>query len=84
MRQGDTDISTYFNQPRLLWNEFDTIGDMDLCDCDSTSKLLDQFEQHQLCTFLLGLNDIFFTTRTHLLLMDPLPSLNQSYSLLVQ
>ena len=34
--------------------------------------------------FLMGLNDSFSQVRTQALLMDPLPSLNKVYALLIQ
>ena len=34
--------------------------------------------------FLMGVNDTFFQVRIQVLLMDPLPSLNKVYALLIQ
>lgn len=38
----------------------------------------------QLTQFLMGLNDAYTGVRGHILMMKPLPSLNQSYAILLQ
>jgi hypothetical protein len=40
--------------------------------------------EDQVIQFLTGLGDQFFVVKTQVLLMDPLPSLNKVYSLVIQ
>lgn len=55
-----------------------------LCTC-TVNKKLDEFDQNlQLSQFLIGLNDSFTGIRGQILPMTHLPSLNQSYGMLLQ
>ena len=47
-------------------------------------SILELYSQERVLQFLMGLNDSFFTVRAQILLMDPLPSINKVFSLIIQ
>lgn len=55
-----------------------------LCTCAINEKLDELDVTPQLRQLLKGLNDTFISTRGQILMMQPLPTLNQSYATLLQ
>lgn len=53
------------------------------CTCGTSSKFV-QILQKQVLQFLLGLKDVFKIARGNILMMHPLPNLNQAYRLILQ
>ena len=47
-------------------------------------SILELFSQECVLQFLMGLNDSFFVVRAQILLMDPIPSVNKVFSLIIQ
>ena len=49
-------------------------------------KRIFEFQQQQVYQFLMGLtlNDSYSTVRSQILAMDPLPTVNKAYSLILQ
>ena len=72
-----------------MWDEFAAIGGLPRCDCSKCeceiNAKLDRYAQEQkIIQFLMGLNESYTSVRGNILMMTPLPSLSQIYSLLVQ
>ncbi|XP_074352874.1 uncharacterized protein LOC141692029 [Apium graveolens] len=89
--QGSMSITAYFTKFRSLIDEMDDLSPVPRCTCLSTSCQyaflikLEEYEQvHKLSQFLMGLSDHLTDVRGQLLMMKPLPSLSQAYSLLLQ
>ncbi|XP_042964632.1 uncharacterized protein LOC122298852 [Carya illinoinensis] len=89
LRQENNDVSTYFTDLKVLWDELLNCQPLPVyhchgCTCNS-SKIFTQ-NQHQtyVMTFLMGLNDVFDNVRDQILMMDPLPSINKAFSLVIQ
>ncbi|XP_075095400.1 uncharacterized protein LOC142173679 [Nicotiana tabacum] len=51
---------------------------------DRKAKLTKSLEDQRLIQFLIGLNDIYAQARENILMMNPLPSIDVAYSLLLQ
>lgn len=51
---------------------------------DLTPDFMAHLDQQKLLQFLFGLNESFYHTRSQLLLMNPLSSVNQAFSMLSQ
>ncbi|XP_060170905.1 uncharacterized protein LOC132601864 [Lycium barbarum] len=66
--QGNDDVAKYFTKLKKLWEELNAI------------HVIDQ----RLIQFLMGLNDIYTHARGNILMMNPLPSMDLAYSLLLQ
>lgn len=67
--------SVYHQKPRCSCN---------LCTCPVNTKLNDLDQSIQLTQFLMGLNEAYTSVRGHILMMKPLPTLSQSYAMLLQ
>nr|XP_009773097.1 PREDICTED: uncharacterized protein LOC104223367 [Nicotiana sylvestris] len=86
--QGSVDIATYFTRMKRLWDELDTLNtDMQCscnCDCGGKKKMQQFMEDERLIEFLVGLNETYGLTRSNILMVKPLSSVNQAYPLLMQ
>ncbi|XP_019455164.1 PREDICTED: uncharacterized protein LOC109356294 [Lupinus angustifolius] len=90
MRQGDRTISNYFTEMKTLWEDLESLRPIPTCtcivrcNCGMIKMIKDQRENEYVICFLKGLNDEFNTTKTQILLMEPLPHMNKAFSLLIQ
>lgn len=89
LSQDDLDIASYFNKAKKLWDEFSAASisprcSCGKCKCDINSQLQGYFQEQKLIQFLMGLNESNTHVRGNILMMTPLPTLSQTYSLLVQ
>ncbi|KAL4597753.1 hypothetical protein ACB092_11G011500 [Castanea dentata] len=87
--QRQSSITSYFTQLNVLWDQLQKFQPFPMCSCGFCTcnlgqKLNDFQHQDLVMQFLLGLNDSYAQVRAQILLMDPLPSINKVYSLLIQ
>ncbi|XP_019223774.1 PREDICTED: uncharacterized protein LOC109205516 [Nicotiana attenuata] len=86
--QGNSDIAGYFTKLKRLWDELDALNVIIccscVCTCEGKEKLTKSLEDQRLIQFLMGLNDIYAQARGNILMMNPLPSTDVAYSLLLQ
>ncbi|KAE8690040.1 hypothetical protein F3Y22_tig00110929pilonHSYRG00026 [Hibiscus syriacus] len=82
--QGDSSILSYFTKLKLLWDEYGALVPLHSCDCDNAQQNTANALQQCLFQFLMGLNELYSAVRSQILLMQPLPNVNQAYSMLVQ
>nr|XP_009601027.2 uncharacterized protein LOC104096369 [Nicotiana tomentosiformis]XP_009601028.1 uncharacterized protein LOC104096371 [Nicotiana tomentosiformis] len=86
--QGTNDIASYFTKLKRLWDELDSL----ICDvkcvctcvCSGKQKLEKSLEDERLIQFLMGLNDVYGQARGNILMLNPLPSIDHAYSLVLQ
>ncbi|KAH0735261.1 hypothetical protein KY285_010968 [Solanum tuberosum] len=88
LMQGSTDIAGYFTKLKRLWDELDSlnshVGCKCVCICEGKHKMTKFVEDQRLIQFLMGLNDVYAQARGNILMLNPLPGINQAYSLLLQ
>ncbi|XP_059295423.1 uncharacterized protein LOC132048752 [Lycium ferocissimum] len=88
LAQGSTDIAGYFTRLKRLWDELDSLNShvncMCMCTCKGKQKIAKSLEDQRLMHFLMGLNDVYSQARGNILMLNPLPGINQAYSLLLQ
>ncbi|XP_074367025.1 uncharacterized protein LOC141707640 [Apium graveolens] len=89
LTQGSLGISAYFTQFKTIHDELQCLTSTPRCICAkctyTVNAKLDAHEDSiQLTQFLMGLNDSFNGIRGQILLMQPLPTLSQCYSMLLQ
>ncbi|KAF5814097.1 hypothetical protein HanXRQr2_Chr03g0106681 [Helianthus annuus] len=82
--QGNNDIATYFTKVKCIWDELDSLNCIPVCSCGNSQLTAKREEDQRLVQFLMGLNPAYETVRGNILMMQPLPSINQTYSLLIQ
>ncbi|WOH00712.1 hypothetical protein DCAR_0520086 [Daucus carota subsp. sativus] len=91
VNQGNLSITTYFTRIKTLIAEIDNFSPLPRCICTNANctcenaRRIDEYEHvMKLSQFLMGLNDQYTAVRGQMLMMKPIPSLNQAYSLLLQ
>ncbi|XP_075487401.1 uncharacterized protein LOC142526717 isoform X2 [Primulina tabacum] len=82
--QGNSTISAYYSKLKHLWDKYASLVTLPSCACDTARQYL-KHEQHQrLLQFLIGLNDSYIPIRSQILMMTPLPTVGQVFSILSQ
>ncbi|KAF8391693.1 hypothetical protein HHK36_024002 [Tetracentron sinense] len=82
--QGQNSIASYFNKLKGYWDELASYISLPTCSCGALKSLSEHEQREKNLQFLIGLNDTYSAIRGQILLMDPLPSLNKTYSLVLQ
>ncbi|XP_049391605.1 uncharacterized protein LOC125856060 [Solanum stenotomum] len=72
---------------KRLWEELSTLHVKTQCSCNciygATKSMFKVKQDRRLMQFLMGLNEVYTVVRGNILMMNPLPSLAQTFSLLV-
>lgn len=79
--QVQDSVSIYFTKLKVYWEElanYNSNCTCGLCVCGGAREI------EQSMSFLMGLNDTYAQIRGQILLMDPLPSVNKIFSLVIQ
>ncbi|XP_075104166.1 uncharacterized protein LOC142178474 [Nicotiana tabacum] len=88
LSQGSLDITSYYTKMKKLWEELNTLITKSHCTCNCScgaKESMHKAEQdRRLIQFLMGLNETYIVVRESILMMNPLPSIAQSFSLLIQ
>jgi len=90
LKQGDKSVLDYFIEMKSLWEELNSHRPMPICTCPhpcrcESMRAARNFRiKDQVIQFLTSLNDSFSFVKTQVLLMDPLPSINKVYSMVIQ
>ncbi|XP_019434297.1 PREDICTED: uncharacterized protein LOC109340973 [Lupinus angustifolius] len=90
MKQGDRSLSSFFTELKTQWEELESLRPIPSCMCNNkcTCGILDTIKAYRdneyVICFLKGLSESFNNTKTQILLMEPLPSINKAFSLLQQ
>ena len=82
-------VSSYYTRFKVIWDELVNYKPIPscscgICTCSSMAARVKYQEEECTMNFLMGLNESFATVRGQILLMKPLPSLNQVFSLITQ
>lgn len=89
IQQGSSDVSTYYTELVTLWEEYQNYVDLPLCTCGkcecnaalSWEKLQ---QQSRVTKFLMGLNEAYDSTRRHILMLKPIPSIEEAFNMVAQ
>ncbi|XP_075483624.1 uncharacterized protein LOC142523778 [Primulina tabacum] len=84
LSQGSSSISMYFSNLKKLWDEYSSLVTLPSCGCATAKAYLDHDQHQRLLQFLMGLNETYGHVRSQILMLDPLPSVNQAYSIVSQ
>jgi hypothetical protein len=77
-------VSSYFTAMKGLWDELGNHQPIPTCTCGALKTIMSYHHQKLVYEFLMGLNESFSQVRGQILLIDPLPSINKVFSLVVQ
>lgn len=91
LTQGTLTITAYFTKFRTLIAEIDNLNPIPKCSCatrgcacDHAKKMEAYEDMIKLSQFLMGLSDQYTAVRVQLLMLQPLPTISQAFSLLLQ
>jgi hypothetical protein len=83
LSQGTNSVSSYYTVFKGFWEELNNYRPLPLCAC-GTSQTIHEYQHREYAfQFLMGLNESFSHLRGQILLMDPLPSINKIFSMIV-
>ncbi|CAH9099563.1 unnamed protein product [Cuscuta epithymum] len=89
-KQGDLTVSQYFTQLQILWKELSIYRVVLACSCKSKCNcgILEKIQKERdddcVIKFLRGLNDSYAQVRSQVMLIDPMPTLSRTFSLIQQ
>ncbi|XP_019241958.1 PREDICTED: uncharacterized protein LOC109221994 [Nicotiana attenuata] len=88
LSQGTLDITGYYTKMKNLWEELNTLNAHVQCNCTCTcgakANMHKAEHDRRLIQFLMGLNKVYTVVRGSILMMNPLPSIAQAFSILIQ
>lgn len=84
LSQGQDIVSTYFTNLKGLWEELSNYKQNLVCSCSTAKLLVESYHQECIMQFLMELIDSYSQLRGQILLIEPLPSINKVFSLVVQ
>ncbi|XP_070011255.1 uncharacterized protein [Nicotiana sylvestris] len=84
--QGTLDIVSYFNKLKKLWDKLGVMctSHANSCVCAAKEGLQMEKEEDRVHQFLMGLNEVYVGIISNILMMQPLPSLDTVYNILLQ
>ncbi|XP_075512742.1 uncharacterized protein LOC142548320 [Primulina tabacum] len=84
LHQGSMDVTTYYTRLRTLWDELKDFQPVSVCNCGSMKDWMNFQNQECVMQFLMGLNESYAQIRAQILMMDPVPIISKTFSLVVQ
>lgn len=89
-RQGTLDVSNYFTQLKVMWDELENYRPIQSCLCaipcnyGATAYVRCYREQDYVIRLLKGLNEKFAHSNSQMMMMNPLPDINKAFSLVIR
>ncbi|KAG5525480.1 hypothetical protein RHGRI_017668 [Rhododendron griersonianum] len=84
LAQDTMSVGTYFTKLKGMWDELNALSPTPSCSCGAMTEVLEYQRRQRTMKFLMGLHESYSTVRGQILLMEPLPTINKVFSLLVQ
>ncbi|XP_074318134.1 uncharacterized protein LOC141654926 [Silene latifolia] len=92
LQQGNLSMAEYYGRMKYLWEELQNIegilecvcGVLEKYSCSMIKRFIEAENNRRLIQFLMGVDPAYDTLRQLLLAHDPLPTLNQAFSRLLQ
>ncbi|KAJ0790577.1 putative transcription factor interactor and regulator CCHC(Zn) family [Helianthus annuus] len=81
--QRNNDIANYFAKVKTNWDGLSSLNLIPSCTCGAAHIIAKRDEDQRLIQFLIGLNSSYDVIRGSILMMQPLPSINQAYGILI-
>ncbi|KAG7594818.1 Reverse transcriptase RNA-dependent DNA polymerase [Arabidopsis thaliana x Arabidopsis arenosa] len=89
LEQGSMDISAYYTELMTLWEEHKNYVDLPVCtcgkcECEAAVKWENLQQRSRVTKFLMGLNESYDQTRRHILMLKPIPKIEEAFNMLTQ
>ncbi|KAH0674692.1 hypothetical protein KY284_014877 [Solanum tuberosum] len=88
LTQGTLDITAYYTKMKKLWEELNNLCIKShctcVCLCGAKENVHKAEQDRRLVQFLMGLNEVYTAVRGSILMLNPLPSMAQAFSILIQ
>ncbi|XP_010418984.1 PREDICTED: uncharacterized protein LOC104704628 [Camelina sativa] len=89
IQQGSLDVSAYYTELVTLWEEYKNYIELPVCTCGrcecNAAVLWERLQDRSRVTkFLMGLNESYEQTRRHILMLKPIPSMEEAYNMVTQ
>jgi len=90
IRQGDKTITNYFTRLCIIWDKLESYRPDPFCTCnpkctcDALVSVIERKKQDRVMQFLRELNDQFSTTKSNVLMIDPLSGITKVFSYAIQ
>lgn len=89
IQQGSMDVSSYYTELITLWEEYKNYVELPLCTCGKCEcgigALWENLQERSKVTkFLMGLNEGYEQTRRHILMLKPLPTMENAFNIVAQ
>ncbi|CAA7051061.1 unnamed protein product [Microthlaspi erraticum] len=89
IQQGSMDVSTYYTELVALWEEHHNYVELPLCTCGrcecNAAACWEKLQQRSRVTkFLMELNEVYEQTRRHILVLKPIPSIEDVFNMVAQ
>ncbi|XP_073112179.1 uncharacterized protein [Elaeis guineensis] len=82
--QENISVMVYFTKLKKLWDELSCLMNFSICTCGAAKTVASIENEDRLIQFLMGLNDSYDHVRNQILLLDPLPTVNKAYSMVLR
>lgn len=89
IEQGSNDVSTYYTELLILWEEHKNYVELPVCtcgrcECDAAAKWERLSQRSRVTKFLMGLNECYEQTRRHILMLKPIPTIEEAFNIVTQ
>ncbi|XP_050258405.1 uncharacterized protein LOC126703484 [Quercus robur] len=82
--QGQLSVTKYYSKFKKLWDQLIHYEPLPACTCGAMKILSIAHEKSYVMRFLMGLSESFETVRSHILMLEPFPSMSKVYALVLQ
>ncbi|KAI3440559.1 NmrA domain-containing protein [Psidium guajava] len=83
LKQEGKSVREYYGKLKQLWDELEFYVDKPGCSCGANNRFMAQREIEKIFQFLMGLTSEFNMVRSNILSIEPMPSLNKVYQMVV-
>jgi len=89
IQQGSMDVTTYYTELITLWKEYKNYVEIPVFTCGkfecNAAQSWESLQKRSLVTkFLMGLNESFESSRRQILMLKPLPNIEDVFNLITQ
>ncbi|XP_028800636.1 uncharacterized protein LOC114755906 [Neltuma alba] len=84
LKQGNLNVTEYYTRLKILWDELSSIRPIKPCACSSHGSAAKHREEDYVIRFLKGLNEQYASVKSQIMMLDPLPSITRTFSLVLQ